>query len=256
MWTAIKLVLIYYAMQLAGSLLTMPLGVIGRMRGWEDMVFLSTTLALLLSVVFMTIYLYQQGYLKNDGRLYAPVSALFLLLTLVAGVSFIFCEEFLMSHLAFLPDIMEQTFDLMQTDGLGIFSLAIVGPVLEELLFRGAVTKVLLEKYRPLKAIILSALIFGVFHINPVQVVAAFISGLFLAWLYWRTRSVIPCILFHVLNNSLSVYLNLHYPDVEYISDCMEAPLYYTLLILAACLCAGAIRMLATMTNTKKNNAL
>ena len=46
---------------------------------------------------------------------------------------------------------------------LGILAIAIIGPVLVELLFRGAITKALLQQYSPTKAILLSALLFGVF---------------------------------------------------------------------------------------------
>ena len=66
-----------------------------------------------------------------------------------------------MSKLSFLPDWLGNTFDLLQSGWLGILCISVLGPILEEMLFRGAITKVLLRKYNPVKAIILSALIFG-----------------------------------------------------------------------------------------------
>ena len=110
---------------------------------------------------------------------------------------------------------MEQAFDILQSGWGGIVTIAVVGPILEELLFRGAITKALLKQYNPAKAIFISALIFGIFHINPVQVVPAFLIGLLLAWVYYKTASLIPCILMHILNNSISVYINIKYPGVE-----------------------------------------
>lgn len=53
-----------------------------------------------------------------------------------------------------------------------------------------AITSVV-AKYSPVKAIILSALIFGIFHINPAQVVGA-IVGCLVAWLYYKTGSLVP----------------------------------------------------------------
>ena len=44
-------------------------------------------------------------------------------------------------------DWLSDTFDLLQSGWLGIICVAILGPILEELLFRGAITKVLLKKY-------------------------------------------------------------------------------------------------------------
>ena len=45
--------------------------------------------------------------------------------------------------------------------------LPIVDKMDKVLLFRGAITRALLQQYNPTKAILISALLFGVFHINP-----------------------------------------------------------------------------------------
>lgn len=49
--------------------------------------------------------------------------------------------------------------------------------------------------YRPLMTIILSAFLFGLVHLNPVQFMTAFPLGIFFGWLYYKTESVLPCIL-------------------------------------------------------------
>ena len=142
------------------------------------------------------------------------------------GISMIYLIDFLMSHLTFLPDWLSDTFDLLQSGWLGIICVAILGPILEELLFRGAITKVLLKKYNPVVAILISGLIFGIFHMNPAQVVGATLIGFILAWIYYKTHSLIPCILIHIMNNSLSVYLALKFPDVEYSSELIGEKAY------------------------------
>ena len=58
-----------------------------------------------------------------------------------------------MSELTFLPNLLDQTFDILQSGWLGILCISVLGPVLEELLFRGAITKELLRRYSPAKAI-------------------------------------------------------------------------------------------------------
>ena len=108
----------------------------------------------------------------------------------------------------------------------------------------GAITKVLLQRYSPVKAIILSALIFGIFHINPAQVAGAILSGGLFAWLYYRTGSLVPGILIHILNNSLSVFLSLHYPDVKYTSDLLGEPAYWSCLAVAAVLFAVSCKVM------------
>lgn len=242
MMKAIKLVLIYFLMQIAGGVVLFPLMFVAVPEG------LLIGLALLLGCLFMTVYLWKKGYLKNDGRIFSPVSAAFLGWSLLAGVSVIFLEDLLLSNLRFLPNLMEQTFDAMQSGWVGILAIALVGPVVEEFLFRGAITKVLLQSYSPRAAILLSALVFGVFHLNPVQIVGATLVGLLLAWLYWRTGSLMPGILIHIFNNSLSVYLSLHYPDVEYMADILPAAPYYGLLAVAAALLCISVKVLTKKT--------
>ena len=84
-----------------------------------------------------------------------------------------------------------------------IWSAVIFAPVLEEILLRGIILDGLLKRYSPTKAIIWSAVIFGVMHMNPAQAVGAFLLGLPLGWLYYRTGSLWPCIFLHFVNNTI-----------------------------------------------------
>ena len=59
----------------------------------------------------------------------------------------------------FFAQFVGQTFDILQSGWLGILCISVLGPVLEELLFRGAITKELLRRYSPAKAILFSGLI-------------------------------------------------------------------------------------------------
>ena len=102
---------------------------------------------------------------------------------------------------SFLPNLLDQTFDILQSGWLGILCISVLGPVLEELLFRGAITKELLRRYSPAKAILFSGLIFGIFHLNPVQIIGACLIGFLLAWLYYKTDKPLfmICIRIHAI---------------------------------------------------------
>lgn len=246
MKTAIKLVLVYFAMQILGILLVVPFSFpyayfrYGILELSPD-IYLAP--ALFAGMLLMIGYLWKRGYLKNDGHVYSPVSASAVTWGLLATVSIILLTEALMNVLT-LPDLMENTFEDLQKTWIGIFSIVLLGPLLEELLFRSAITKTLLQHYTPLKAILISGVIFGVFHINPVQVVGASFFGFFSAWLYYRTGSIVPGFLGHVLNNGLSVYVSLTHPDMESVSDLMTGGQYTALLITAASLLVLACYML------------
>lgn len=236
---AIKLVLIYFIMQALGMLTSIPLSMIFlyATTGTVDEAAItaqSLSPSLLLGFVYMAWYLQRKGYLKNDGFLYSRLSTPYLMYSLLAGLSTIVWIDALMTRLTFLPNWMEQSFDVIQNGWLGILCISLLGPILEEVLFRGAVTRELLKKYRPTKAILISALIFGLFHINPVQVVGAFFSGLLFAWLYYKSRSLVPGILIHVVNNSFSVWSTTAFPDAQYINELMNRPIYWSLLAVTA----------------------
>ena len=236
MKTAIKLVLIYFGFQILGALLAVIYGTIHSLIEYGDISQaqnISLPFVMLLGFLFMTAYLWKAGYISKEKVAWSPVSAGYLVLTIILYGGAVILIDFITSLMPWLPDIMKSTFDVLQSGWLGILCIAVIGPVLEELLFRGAITKVLLKKYSPVKAIVFSALVFGIFHINPAQVVSATLIGLLIGWVYYKTASLIPCILMHILNNSLSVFLNLRYPDVESTSELFTGNTYYFVLAVA-----------------------
>lgn len=85
---------------------------------------------------------------------------------------------------------------------LSILYLGIFAPVCEELVFRGLMLTSL-KGYLPKWAgIIVCALCFGVVHYpSPMAMVVTFVLGIMLGWIFYRTGSLIPCILVHMLFN-------------------------------------------------------
>lgn len=254
MKSAIKLILIYFAMQVLGILLVSPLMLLyAHLMDVHDVHTLVPSL--IAGMLMMGAYLYKKGHLTGDPLLWRVGQSPTYLWTLLAGASLIVLIEWLMSCLDFLPDWMEMAFDEIIASPWGILSICLLGPVLEEMLFRGAVLKHLLGCYRPVTAILLSALLFGLFHVNPAQVVAATCSGLLLGWLYWRTDSLWPSILVHVVNNSFSVFLTRTHPDLEHLSELFSPLSYLLLVVVAALLLALSIWMLQrTVCHSRNTN--
>lgn len=102
----------------------------------------------------------------------------------------------------------EAMFSRMDVQDLATaLAICVVAPVVEEMLFRGVVLRSFLQQYDRRQAIWGSALLFGVFHLNIYQFVAALCGGLVLGWLYERSRSLIPCIALHAAYNTGAVVL-------------------------------------------------
>ncbi len=89
-------------------------------------------------------------------------------------------------------------------------AIAVVTPITEELFFRGFVFSGLLHRFGLVKAIVLSAAIFSAFHLSVGVLIPVFVTGLLLAVLYHKTRSIWPCILVHAGQNGLAVALQIY----------------------------------------------
>jgi hypothetical protein len=93
--------------------------------------------------------------------------------------------------------------------GLGgwmMLTSIVLAPVLEEILFRGIVQDSLTEKLGPLRGILIGACVFGIVHIIPQQVINAFFVGIVLGFIYYRSGSLVPVILIHMINNAISYF--------------------------------------------------
>lgn len=89
-----------------------------------------------------------------------------------------------------------------------LFYAAFVAPLTEEVLFRGIILYGLLQNYSVKTAVVVSALLFGVIHLNPWQFPAAFLLGMVFAWWVIQTGSLWPAILGHMFHNALSVLVS------------------------------------------------
>lgn len=111
-----------------------------------------------------------------------------------------------------MPESTEAMFEGIMREPLGYMAIGIFAPVVEEIVFRGAILRILLSLFSRSwhwVAIIFSALIFGAIHLNLAQGLHAFVIGLLLGWMYYRTSSVVPGILLHWINNTVA-YLMFH----------------------------------------------
>jgi membrane protease YdiL (CAAX protease family) len=90
-------------------------------------------------------------------------------------------------------------------------ALALATPLTEEILFRGFIFAGLVPRLGVGWAMVASAAIFSVFHFSLGVTVPIFITGMALAWLYWRTGSLWPSIFAHAGQNALVVAVQAHW---------------------------------------------
>lgn len=115
--------------------------------------------------------------------------------------------------LELFPDAFLKMIDKMgMHGGWSILMLVVLAPVMEEVLFRGILLESVRSKHSAGRAIVVSALMFGVIHLIPQQVVNAFVIGLILGYIYVRTESLWPVIVIHALNNAMA-YVIMQWSD-------------------------------------------
>ena len=132
----------------------------------------------------------------------------------VVGMSFLIAasQAFVLFTALFLLDVDPSDIgeDLERLQRLvsgiaGILYACIFAPIAEEIGFRGLILGGLLKtRCRPWIAILISALVFASFHGFGAHFVTALLFGILVGWLYWRTGSIIPGIIMHITNNSLT----------------------------------------------------
>ena len=93
-------------------------------------------------------------------------------------------------------------------------SVAIIPPVVEELLFRGAICKSL-TVYGKTTAVVISAVLFALMHTNAEQLIYTLVAGVFLGIIYVETKSIIFPILLHFVNNTFSAVEQIVYETVS-----------------------------------------
>ena len=241
---ALKIVLIYFLLlQVVAPIIAIPYALIINLINGEVLTDnLNSFLipGMVIGMGAMMLYHWRADYLKKLKVDKSVVTPQYILLSILMLMSCSWLISVLMSKMTWIPNIMEQTFDQILSNWFGIIIVAVLGPIVEEYVFRGAITRVLLEKYTPTKAILISAAIFGIFHINPAQVLPAFLIGIVLAWVYYRTASLIPVMLMHIVNNSFSVWVMRTYPDVDEINELIAPSAQIIVSIVAVAVFFGA----------------
>lgn len=97
---------------------------------------------------------------------------------------------------------MVDTLTGVGSSGVLLFSVIVVAPIGEELLFRGVIQNYGLKNFAPVLAIGLQALIFGLYHGNIIQGVYAFFMGAILGLVAYKTGTILTSIVLHISVNA------------------------------------------------------
>ncbi len=109
-----------------------------------------------------------------------------------------------------IPEEWEQSYSQMTEALLGgniifsILAICLVAPFVEEVVFRGFSQRILMTAYTPAASICLQAVLFSLFHGNPLQSTYTLLAGVLAGFVYLWTNSLWGAVMFHIVYNSTS----------------------------------------------------
>ena len=161
-----------------------------------------------------------------------PLSIFFSILVMFFGFEIIKSElNNMLQNIFPVPDsFFEGTFYEPDNFFLIILSNALFPGFTEEIMFRGIIARRFYRTYSPMKTILLSAALFGIYHLNPWQAVNAFYAGIFYCWIYLRFKSIWLCMFTHAYHNVLILYMLRPYVSINVYSDTWRHPLWFDII--------------------------
>ena len=229
LWRTVKLFLLWWLLFLVPLIIGIVISLIVSKRidyGILDWSMLTGNL--LIAVVFLWKRYVKLSLGCIERRKIWPMVGMAVLI----AVAYLFVEESVGQ--LFFPEELEKMADNkpMISGISGILYGCIFGPIAEEIGFRGILLGGLLKtRCRPWLAILISAIAFGLLHKFPMAFFGSIIFGIIVGWLYWRTGSIIPCVIVHIANNSLTAIDSTGWNNTVFIII-----LVVNLLLLAYCL--------------------
>ncbi len=199
--------------------------------------------------------LFETGYRLNSSH-FGPFKGWQLaLVTVVLTYSFMFATDYvnyLNYKVTTASPLMKQFYDVLMKAMEQLMAgpfwssflvTAIFAPIFEEWMCRGMVLRGLLSKMKPAWAIVISALFFAVIHMNPWQALNAFLMGLVMGYIYYKTGSLWLTMLIHFVNNGTSVVV-AQLTSVEestYFYETMAPVTYGIVSVVAVCVLAACL---------------
>lgn len=176
--------------------------------------------------VFMlvpTIWLIKRWHTKKvlSYIQFKPVPIVEILLAVITVIFFIpvssYIGEFFLRELNFpdfLAQINEQIFtSYTKSEMLWLVVVVCVTPAIcEETLFRGYFQRTL-ERTLGIKSLFIAGIVFGLYHMEPINLISLSLLGILIGLFYYRSKSILPGMAAHFTNNFIAVLSLYKMPD-------------------------------------------
>lgn len=200
MFKILKWVILYIVIQF-GLLLLMAIGYVGLGNDVNSFAnFLNNyqfVIAILLAVIFIPL-LYKEYKKEPIEKNKLAEDSIFSLIGLGIILSLLF-NIFGYYLTRFLPitDVFQGGNNIL----ISLITIGIIGPIIEELMFRGIMYRDCKKKYSNMTSILITTFVFTLLHFSFIQMIYAFALGFLLIYVYEKYHSLKAPIILHITSN-------------------------------------------------------
>lgn len=175
---------------------------------------------LMLGAVWFFAIFWRKARLKDLGlRYYSIAKTLWYSLILLIAIFIIsFLYVFIMNSLFGIEAPSSKIETLIKNRSVSniilLMVVAFIGPIIEEIFFRGFIYSAFKKNWGTNAALFLSSLLFAVVHLDLFSFIPLMIIGWLLAYLFEKTKSLLPAIFLHAAYNLILILIMLGQFDV------------------------------------------
>ena len=151
-------------------------------------------IALIVAIIFIPLLI--NDYKKYKKQTNTKINYFYLI---ILGVILSLMYNVFAYYLNFA--LKTSLFDNNSNVAVTLLSTGILGPIIEELMFRGIIYNELKSKYSNMKSILITTIFFAIIHINIIQILYALIIGFILIFVYEKYNNIKAPIILHMASN-------------------------------------------------------
>jgi uncharacterized protein len=162
-------------------------------------------------------------------KFYSAREVLLAVLITILFIPFCYLISSLLEKALHIPEFFQKmSSQLFAADSLPkfiflVFAIAVTPAICEEIFFRGYFQRTL-ERTLGMKSFIITGIIFGLFHMQPLSLISLSLLGVLFSFFYYRSKSIFPSSFAHFTNNFIALSLlyfqsyfdNIKFPDAEW----------------------------------------
>ena len=151
-------------------------------------------ITLIVAIIFIPLLI--NDYKKYKKNKYIKINYVYLI---ILGIILSLVYNVFAYYFNFL--LKTSLFDNNNNLIITLISTGLIGPIIEELMFRGIIYNELKNKYKNMKAILITTIFFAVIHFNIIQILYALAIGFILIFVYEKYKNIKAPIILHMVSN-------------------------------------------------------